>query len=54
MEREVAVQATLTIERENGDAVTRTVTDTATITLTDGTELDATLGGDGAFTVETA
>jgi len=54
VEREVVVQATLTLERENGDAVTRTVTDTATITLTDGTELDATLGGDGTFTVETA
>lgn len=43
--REVVVAAELVIERENGQEVTATETDTMTLTLRDGTDLDASVGG---------
>jgi hypothetical protein len=51
--REIVVQAVIEIQRSGGDAVTHTVTDTATIRLTDDAELTATVGGTGVVSVET-
>jgi hypothetical protein len=50
---EVVVQAEIEVQRENGETVTDTRTDTVTLSLTDGTELEAAIGGSGAVTIET-
>lgn len=50
---EVVVQAEIEVHRENGDPVTHTLTDTATVTLNDDAELTVDLGGSGEFTVQT-
>jgi len=50
---ELTVQAEIEITRANGQTVTDTVTDTVTVTLHDGSELTAAIGGDGTLTVET-
>jgi hypothetical protein len=51
---EIDVRATLEVQRENGDTVTSTIEDTATLSLHDGTELTAEIGGTGDLTVTTA
>jgi hypothetical protein len=51
--REIVVQAVIEIQRSGGDAVTHTVTDTATVRLTDDAELTATVGGTGVVSVST-
>jgi len=51
---EIEVTAEIEVRRESGDPVTHTVTDTATLSLTDGTDLTAELGGSGGLTVTTA
>jgi len=53
-ETQVVVQAEIEITRSNGETVTETVTDTATLRLTDGGNLTASIGGSGEFTVETS
>lgn len=50
---QVVVQATIEVHRENGDPVRHTVTDTATVRLSDDAELTVDLGGSGSFEVET-
>jgi hypothetical protein len=51
--REIVVQAVVEVQRSGGDAVTHTVTDTATVRLTDDAELSAAVGGTGVVSVET-
>jgi len=51
---ELIVVADLRIERANGQAIERTVRDTVTVRLHDGTDLSASVGGAGVVTVETA
>jgi len=51
--QEIVVQAVVEVQRENGEPVVHTVTDTATIRLTDDAELTATIGGTGGFEVDT-
>lgn len=51
--REIVVRAVIEVQRAGGDAVVHTVTDTATVTLTDDAELTATIGGSGSVSVET-
>jgi hypothetical protein len=51
--KKLVIQAVIEVQRAGGDAVTHTVTDTATVTLHDGAELTVELGGDGSLTVET-
>jgi len=53
-EAEVVVQAEIEVTRANGETVTKTVTDTATLRLTDDEKLTASIGGDGDLTVETS
>lgn len=52
--QEVVVQAVVEVHRETGDVVRHSVTDTATVTLTDDTELTVSVGGTGNVTVRTA
>lgn len=52
-ETTVYVAATIEVKRANGEAVTRTVIEPVTLTLTDGATLDVSVGGDGSLTVET-
>ena len=49
----VDVKAEIEVERTNGDPVVSSVTDTATLTVEDGTTLSAEVGGTGSFTVQT-
>jgi hypothetical protein len=49
--REIVVRAVVEVQRSGGDAVTHTVTDTATIRLTDDAELSAEVGGTGVVSV---
>lgn len=51
--QEVVVQAEIELQRANGDAVTHTTTDTATVTVRDDATLSVSLGGDGGLTVTT-
>lgn len=50
---ELVVAAEIEIQRANGKAVTRTVTDTVTLELHDDATLSASVGGTGTVTVET-
>ena len=52
-ETTVVVQAVIEIPRANGDPVTATATDTATVTIHDGAVIRASIGGSGELTVET-
>lgn len=49
----VVVQATIEIERANGETERHSVTDTATVVVRDGTVLVVRVGGSGSFTVST-
>jgi len=51
---DIVVEAVLEIQRDNGETVTRTVTDTATLTLQDGASLEASIGGTGSLSVSAA
>jgi hypothetical protein len=51
--REVVVEAVIEVHRSNGQVVSHTVMDTATVTLSDDAELTATIGGSGSITVST-
>lgn len=51
--QEIVVQAVIEVQRANGDPVIHTVTDTATVTIEEGTELSATIGGTGEITIQT-
>ncbi len=52
-ETTVVVEAVIEVPRENGDPVTATATDTATVTVDDGAIVQATVGGEGELTVKT-
>jgi len=51
---DLQIKAEIEVERDTGDVVTGNATDTATLTLTDGTALTAKIGGSGDLTVATA
>lgn len=51
--QDIVVQAIIEVQRPDADPVKHIVTDTATVTITDGTQLTATIGGDGSITIET-
>lgn len=51
--QQVVVQAVIEVERPNGQTVTATATDTATVQLTDSATLSADVGGTGNITVAT-
>jgi hypothetical protein len=52
--QEIVVQAVIEVQRAGGDPVIHTVTDTATVTVQEGTELSAEIGGDGSIQIETS
>jgi len=49
---EVVVAVNLTVERENGETETTQVTETATITVSDPTEFEVSVGGDVTLAVD--
>jgi len=51
--QDLVVEAVIEVERENGETVRHVASDTATVTIEDGTDLTVTVGGDGDLTVET-
>lgn len=51
--QDLVIEAVIEVERENGETVRHVATDTATVTVEDGTDLTVTVGGDGDLTVET-
>lgn len=50
---DLTVNASIEVQRANGQAVSSSAIDTATVRLTDGTNLTASIGGSGEITVET-
>ena len=50
---DLRINASIEVSRENGQAVSSSAVDTATVTLTDGTNLTASVGGNGQIRVET-
>jgi hypothetical protein len=53
-ETQVVVQAVIEVTRDGGTVERTTATDTATVTIQDGTTISVTIGGSGEFTVSTA
>jgi hypothetical protein len=52
--QEIVVQAVIEVQRAGGDPVIHTVTDTATVTVQEGTDLAATIGGEGSIEIQTS
>jgi hypothetical protein len=51
--QEIVVQAVIEVQRAGGDPVIHTVTDTATVTVQEGTDLTAEIGGEGSIEIVT-